>query len=298
MKSYMKKVILITTTLFLLVSVAPTAIIGVLLLAIPLTVYGALNGVFNILCYIYHWVRLVHPDPHHQVPAPHLHVPVPHHQVQPPPVPGYQVQPSPHHQVQPAPAPGYQVQPAPQPSPHHQVQPSPAPGYQVQPAPQPAPHHQVQPAPQQKYHCNACKVMDPSPVFKSIFGDHWYSVPSANCSSEFVVYLVECNYCLARYVGSTMESMRKRTHGHSRQLRDGVCDLGQHFTAGSLCLEMGYSLTIIDVPALGSGDRETKRRMLRYHEGIWQRRIPECLKENGGLCDRIEGQFVRENGII
>ena len=63
-------------------------------------------------------------------------------------------------------------------------------------------------------------------------------------------------------------------------------------------MEMGYSLHIIDRLDLGSGDRETKKRMLRYHKGIWQRRILECLTNSGGMVNRIEGQFIRQNGVI
>ena len=104
-----------------------------------------------------------------------------------------------------------------------------------------------------------------------------------SCSSEFIVYLANCQKCGGQYVGKSSQQFKRRHSGHKQEIKNKIGGLGQHYGGNQGC---GYeSLRVIIIEKVETGNHE----QLGRREIYWQNQL-RCFTQNGGnaQCRRKE----------
>ena len=118
-----------------------------------------------------------------------------------------------------------------------------------------------------------------SKQFSSSFTGLTYTIRHhLTCKSSYVIYLVTCLACSAKYVGKTTEPMHKRHTGHRREIEDESTPLGRHFAR---CGYTSLGLQIIDCVKPGEDEA------IFIVEGIWQNRLA-TFTQHGNINVRDE----------
>ena len=132
--------------------------------------------------------------------------------------------------------------------------------------------------------CHACKILIEGKEFKSKNTGKIYRIrEKISCSSEFIVYLANCQKCGGQYVGKSSQQFKRRHSGHKQEIKNKIGGLGQHYGGNQGC---GYeSLRVIIIEKVETGNHE----QLGRREIYWQNQL-RCFTQNGGnaQCRRKE----------
>jgi len=69
--------------------------------------------------------------------------------------------------------------------------------------------------------CKTCQINQPTDIFKSSSHNKQYKIQGHNtCTSENLIYQLECTQCQAQYIGLTTETLRKRMNNHRHNVKE------------------------------------------------------------------------------
>ena len=132
--------------------------------------------------------------------------------------------------------------------------------------------------------CHACKILIEGNKFDSKNTGRIYKImEKVSCSSEFIIYLGNCNKCGGQYVGKSTQQFKRRHSGHKQEVKNRIGGLGQHYGGNQGC---GYDqLRMMIIEQVEKGDHE----QLAKREIYWQNQL-RCFMQNGGNahCKRKE----------
>ena len=99
---------------------------------------------------------------------------------------------------------------------------------------------------------------------------------TANCDTNFVVYLIQCNQCGKQYVGQTSQSLKRRIARHLKAIRDRQHPgaLQEHFRRDECTGIENVKVQPLQVITPNSND--TSRQIedkLKQHESHWMERL-------------------------
>ena len=158
-----------------------------------------------------------------------------------------------------------------------------------------------------KHGCKLCDQLSTKDHFVSSSTHRVYEaaippdIPSCNCNSANVIYLITCRKCRLQYVGETAQKLRERIRHHNTCInhpeKDNTCRiLSEHFSKG-LCKNATYTVHIIE-KLHGSGRHEGGEidsaitTVRRKKETDWMLRLRTVSPH--GLNDRIGDEYMSD----
>jgi len=141
--------------------------------------------------------------------------------------------------------------------------------------------------------CRVCNFLKTGREFRSTVTNKKYVINfDLDCNSDFVVYLITCSMCSKQYVGSTINSFRKRFNNHKSRLNkhpslpvsEKVKDdlIYQHFHCDN---HLGLNNVMVQLI-----DKCNSEAQLREREGQWAYRLksiyPRGLNSDDFFCSR------------
>ena len=154
---------------------------------------------------------------------------------------------------------------------------------------------QNQPSPEKGCHkcdrnrCVTCSVIKITASFTSRNSGRTYSIRyNLDCRSSWIIYLIQCKVpnCGKQYVGRSWRQMRQRHYGHPSQFRNGISEVGKHFSEG----QHGYSnVELVIIDQVKDGDYAG----LKQKEAFWQHQMMSFIHQGGLNCadDLDEGDY-------
>ena len=92
--------------------------------------------------------------------------------------------------------------------------------------------------------CLTCSYIKPGKTVKSTASNYQVDINTAvDCTTDNVIYCIECKKCQAQYIGQTGDTLRKRfdKHRNSVEKKDNTKAIGQHYN------QPGHSLSDMTV---------------------------------------------------
>lgn len=126
-------------------------------------------------------------------------------------------------------------------------------------------------------HCKTCKINLPVSEFTSSYTKKKYNIEGhLTCSSENLIYQIQCKNCPAQYIGLTTETLRKRMNGHRHDVKTGKDKpVAQHATTHNLDFDSCYSTKALkSFPKTHCNSSTLRRWELAYQHVTGSRNPP------------------------
>ena len=133
--------------------------------------------------------------------------------------------------------------------------------------------------------CRSCAIHKPSTEFNSRLTNRTYPIPGHyTCSSENLIYQLQCKHCNAEYIGLTTNTLRQRMNGHRADTKKAIAgaidDLHEkpvaaHAVSHNQDFDSCYNTRV--VRALPPSNSSELRRWELAHQYITKSRQPPGL---------------------
>ncbi|XP_054272548.1 uncharacterized protein LOC128992830 [Macrosteles quadrilineatus] len=127
--------------------------------------------------------------------------------------------------------------------------------------------------------CKSCQIHHPTETFTSTYHNKNYRIQGHHtCSSENLIYQLQCSHCPAQYIGLTTETLRKRMNGHRHDVKTSKeKPVAQHALSHQLLFDECFTIKALKSLPKNQCNSSMLRRWELAYQFVTNSRTPPNL---------------------